>query len=248
MIPRTIDLIFSAIERLKKTGWHYTVEALFLEIYNENIKDLLSPDARQQCDIRFNEGKGITVTNVRIEPVSNSHELKNLMKIAQKNRAVAVTNFNEHSSRSHAITKIMLVGHHKTNGIRYTGSISLVDLAGSESAKTSTNERLVETKNINKSLSALGGVMLALYNKDSHVPFRNSKLTYLLQSSLGGNSKTLMFVNISPLEECYSESINSLRFASTVREVKTTSRRNKARLEASTSLQNLNASNCNPKR
>lgn len=98
-------------------------------------------------------------------------------------------------------------------------------MAGSESAKTS--DRITETKNINKSLSALGSVMLALYNKDPHVPYRNSKLTYLLQSSLGGNSKVLMFVNIAPFDDCYTESINSLRFASKVKEVKISSKKNK---------------------
>lgn len=103
-------------------------------------------------------------------------------------------------------------------------SVSLVDLAGSESAKTS--EHLTETKSINKSLSALGSVILALYNKNQHIPYRNSKLTYLLQSSLAGNSKTLMFVNISPFEDCYMETISSLRFASQVKEVKISSKKN----------------------
>lgn len=239
MIPRTINLLFSSIHRLQKSGWRHVVEASFLEIYNENINDLLSPDSKLQYDILFNEGKGITVKNLTIKTVASAEELQSLMRLAHRNRAVAVTNFNEHSSRSHAVTKINVTGHYKAKGIIYSSSISLVDLAGSESAKTTSNERLVETKNINKSLSMLGSVMLSLYNKSSHIPYRNSKLTHLLQSSLGGDSKTLMFVNISPLEECFGESINSLRFASTVKEVKTTARRNKMKLDASSSMQSL---------
>ncbi|KAJ8932765.1 hypothetical protein NQ314_014467 [Rhamnusium bicolor] len=209
-------------------GWVYEVKASFLEIYNETVRDLLNPNCAQNLEIRYNEGKGTTVTNLTIQSINSADELKNWMMIAQQNRAVAATDFNEHSSRSHAVTKIYLHGQNNEAKVFYTGSINLVDLAGSESAKTSANERLIETKNINKSLSTLGSVMLALYNKEKHVPYRNSKLTYLLQSSLGGNSKTLMVVNIAPFEECYAESINSLRFAAKVKEVKMSAKRNKA--------------------
>lgn len=230
-------MVFKAIEKLKASGWRYKVEASFLEIYNETINDLLNPHSGLQYDIRYNEGKGVTVTNLRIETVNSAKDMRELMHLAQKNRAVAVTNFNEHSSRSHSVTKIILSGYHKERSIVCSGSINLVDLAGSESAKTS--ERMTETKNINKSLSTLGSVMLALYNKDKHVPYRNSKLTYLLQSCLGGNSKTLMFVNISPLEDCFSESVNSLRFAAKVKEVKTVSKQNKMKALQTSSLTNL---------
>lgn len=223
MIPRSVDLLFTKIAELEQLGWVYEVQVSFMEIYNETIKDLLNPDSKKSHEIMHNEGKGSVVTNLCTETVSTAMMVKKLMIKANNNRAIAATNFNLHSSRSHAVTKISVRGYFEHNV--FNGSLNLVDLAGSESAKNS--ERMTETKNINKSLSALGTVMLALHNKDKHVPYRNSKLTYLLQSSLGGNSKTLMFVNISPLEECYNESVNSLRFASKVKEVKTGSKRNR---------------------
>lgn len=227
MIPRTVDLIFDKINKLQCTDWCYNVTASFLEIYNENIRDLLVPNSCHNYELRYNEGRGVTVTNLKVVPIGSAEDLKLLMEEANKNRAVAATDFNEHSSRSHAVTKIHLEGYNNITKANYSGSINLVDLAGSESAKTSSTERLNETKSINKSLSTLGTVMLALHNKDSHVPYRNSKLTYLLQSCLGGNSKTLMFVNISPFEDCFLESVNSLRFASKVKEIKMTAKKNK---------------------
>lgn len=230
MIPRAVDLIFNNIEELKRTNWVYEVRASFLEIYNENIKDLLKPNATQNLDICFNEGKGTTVNSLTIKEVKSAECLKQLMRSALGNRKIAATNFNEMSSRSHAVSQIYLEGTNGPANVHCSASISLVDLAGSESAKNSSSERINETKHINKSLSALGNVMLALHNKRKHVPYRDSKLTYLLQSSLGGNSKTLMIVNISPFEHNYGESISTLRFASKVKEVTTASKKNKTNL------------------
>nr|CAI5833607.1 unnamed protein product [Callosobruchus analis] len=227
VIPRTVELIFRTIEALKKTNWEYEVHASVLEIYNENLRDLLSPTANQNMEIRHNCGKETTVTNLTIEKVRSADDLQRLMELAQKYRTVAATNYNEHSSRSHAVTKIYLTGVNRDTKVCYKGSISLVDLAGSENAKLVENDRMKETKHINKSLTILGNVMLALYNKNKHIPYRESKLTFLLQSSLGGTSKTLLIVNVSPFEENFNESLNSLRFASKVKEVKTTVKRNK---------------------
>lgn len=125
------------------------------------------------------------------------------------------------SSRSHSVARIRLIGTHKTRNEMCTGTLNLVDLAGSERLRNEEVARTTETKNINKSLANLGNVILALLKKQDHVPYRNSKLTHLLMPSLGGNSKTLMLLNISPLDECYNETLNSLRFASNVNNCKT---------------------------
>lgn len=100
------------------------------------------------------------------------------------------------------------------------GNLNLVDLAGSEKLRNEESARVTETKNINKSLANLGNVILALLKKQEHIPYRNSKLTHLLMPSLGGNSKTLMLLNISPLDECFKETLNSLRFGSSVNSCK----------------------------
>lgn len=125
------------------------------------------------------------------------------------------------SSRSHSVTRIRLIGTHTMKQEVSVGNLNLVDLAGSERLKTEEAVRTAETKNINKSLANLGNVILALLKKQEHIPYRNSKLTHLLMPSLGGNSKTLMLLNISPLDECYNETLNSLRFASNVNNCKT---------------------------
>lgn len=206
------------------------MSASFLEIYNENVQDLLNPNNTKTLEICFNEGRGTTVNNLTIQKTDTAIDLKDCMNGALQNRKVAATNFNERSSRSHAVATIYLKGTNTSANLSYVSTLNLVDLAGSENAKTSTKERLWETKNINKSLSALGNVMLALLNHRKHVPYRNSKLTYLLQSSLGGNSKTLMIVNVSPLEKNYGETISTLRFASKVKDVTIKSKRNKQML------------------
>lgn len=220
IIPRTVKLLFDSIQNSEILGWEYTITASFLEIYNEVLFDLLSNEDKN-IEIRMASATSKTeiyVSNITELEVGTENELYELMRVASSNRATAATAGNERSSRSHAVTRLEVVGRHPSRPEKLVGFINLVDLAGSESPKTST--RMDETKNINRSLSELSNVILALVQKNEHIPYRNSKLTHLLMPSLGGNSKTLMFVNVSPLQEHFVESVKSLRFASQVNQCK----------------------------
>ncbi|KJE97078.1 kinesin-1 [Capsaspora owczarzaki ATCC 30864] len=221
MIPRAVAQIFQTAQRLTEKGWAYEMEASYLEIYNELINDLLgNGDLTKKHDIKIRPDKPdeIYVSDTVSVKVENEMQVFSLLNRASQNRAVAETQCNSRSSRSHSVFRLKLTGRNSITGEFSEGILNLVDLAGSErlSSSGAQGDRLKETQAINKSLSHLGNVIMALANKQQHVPYRDSKLTHLLQNSLGGNSKTLMFVNISPREESLSETICSLRFATKV--------------------------------
>ncbi|XP_071582627.1 protein claret segregational-like [Temnothorax nylanderi] len=220
VIPRTVRHIYKKIEELGILGWEYRIEASFLEIYNEHIVDLLEPKKHETHEIRMVDKKGqdLYVSNLHIAKINSQEELHECLRTAQRNRAVAATQSNERPSRYHSVASIRLIGTHATKQ-EVSGNLNLVDLAGSETLKTnviSPYKEVKETKNINKSLAYLDYVILAILKKREHIPYRNSKLTHLLMPSLGSNSKTLMLLNVSPLDECYKATLNSLRFASNV--------------------------------
>lgn len=217
MIPLSVQQIFESMNEMKQKGWEYSVEVSFIEIYNDQIGDLLNNRSKSHnnpIEI-ISDGQ---LTNVRTVNVTNYDQVFDLLKIANENRAVAATNANEHSSRSHSIFRLKLSGTNQLLNQTCQGLVNLIDLAGSERLKESgaVGDRLKETQHINKSLSHLAIVIQALAAKEQHIPFRNCKLTYLLQNSLCGNSKSLMFVNVSPREESLQETVCSLRFASKV--------------------------------
>ncbi|KAM3584523.1 kinesin-like nuclear fusion protein [Umbelopsis sp. WA50703] len=223
MIPRTVRQIYRSAEKLKEKNWTYEMEGQFLQIYNETIHDLLgnaSDFGKMKHEIKHEKNGNTTVTDMTTVVLDSPSKVANLLKKASQNRAVGATNINERSSRSHSVFTLRLKGKNTVTGEVSTGVLNLIDLAGSErlSASGSTGDRLKETQAINKSLSSLGDVIYALATskEGSHIPYRNSKLTYLLQHSLGGNSKTLMFVNISPLVAHFGETLCSLRFATKV--------------------------------
>ncbi|PSS16051.1 Kinesin-like protein [Actinidia chinensis var. chinensis] len=219
---RTLEELFHIIEE-RRGQFQYEISVSVLEVYNEQIRDLLvsgtQPGAAKRLEIRH-VGEGIHhVPGLAEAHVNNMNEAWEVLQTGSNARAVGSTNANEHSSRSHCIHCVMVKGENLLNGECTRSKLWLVDLAGSERvAKTEVQgERLKETQNINRSLSALGDVISALATKSPHIPFRNSKLTHLLQDSLGGDSKTLMFVQISPNENDLSETLCSLNFASRVR-------------------------------
>ncbi|KAL5564651.1 hypothetical protein UlMin_027815 [Ulmus minor] len=222
---RILEELFHIIGERQKLH-RYGVSVSVLEVYNEQIRDLLDSGtqtgvAAKRLEIR-QLGEGLHHVPGLIEAhVTNMSEVWEVLKTGSNARAVGATNANEHSSRSHCIHCVMVKGENLLNGECTRSKLWLVDLAGSERvAKTEVQgERLKETQNINRSLSALGDVISALATKSPHIPFRNSKLTHLLQDSLGGDSKTLMFVQISPNESDLGETLCSLNFASRVKGV-----------------------------
>lgn len=213
--------MFELVKKDKSKGWTSEVKASFVEIYNESLHDLLRKSSSEKVgpvEIKLKNARDnnqeVMVTNLSEEIVSSASDLEPLLKRAGERRKVAATACNDRSSRSHSVFRLEFSRVHEQSGVRLKGMLNLVDLAGSERVRTSKVEgkQLKETKAINKSLSCLGDVIFALSSGQKHIPYRNSKLTYLLQNSLGGNSKTLIIVNLSPTQGSAAESLQTLRF------------------------------------
>ncbi|KAL4361529.1 hypothetical protein GQ457_04G039040 [Hibiscus cannabinus] len=166
----------------------------------------------------ISQPNGLAVPDASMLPVLSTSDVIDLIDVGFKNRTVSATALNERSSRSHSIVTVHVCAKDLKSGNCLYGNLHLVDLAGSERVDRSevTGDRLKEAQHINKSLSALGDVIFALAQKGAHVPYRNSKLTQVLQSSLGGQAKTLMFVQLNPDITSYSESLSTLKFAERV--------------------------------
>uniref|UniRef100_A0A8B9T8S8 Kinesin motor domain-containing protein n=1 Tax=Anas platyrhynchos TaxID=8839 RepID=A0A8B9T8S8_ANAPL len=220
VIPCAVPHLFGGARQLEHKGWQYSFSASFLEIYNEALRDLLGGDRGGELEIRHisSASKELHVPNLRCVPVASEDKVLGLLQTAASKRSVARTALNDRSSRSHCVFQLHIQGSNASRALRCSLVLSLVDLTGSERLDKcqASGQRLRETQAINSSLATLGLVIMAISNKEPHVPYRNSKLTYLLQNSLRGNTKMLMFVNISPLEENFAELLNSLRFASKV--------------------------------
>ncbi|KAL7636199.1 UNVERIFIED_CONTAM: hypothetical protein RMT77_012956 [Armadillidium vulgare] len=224
VIPNSFDHIFNTIAR--SSNRQYLVRASYLEIYQEEVRDLLGKDQKARLELKERPDTGVYVKDLQVFVCKNVKEIQHVMTVGNQNRAVGPTNMNLHSSRSHAIFIITIeCSEVKPDGKSHitVGKLNLVDLAGSErQSKTgSMGDRLKEATKINLSLSALGNVISALVDgKSSHIPYRDSKLTRLLQDSLGGNSKTIMVANIGPASYNYDETLTTLRYANRAKNIK----------------------------
>ncbi|KAL7421256.1 kinesin-like nuclear fusion protein [Cryptotrichosporon argae] len=224
MIPRAIEMIFEVSGHLRDRGWKYQMAGTFLEVYNDVINDLLGTGQfdTKKHEVKLDKDGKVSVTDIVSIPLSNPRQVSTLLDRARSRRAVAATLMNERSSRSHSVFSLKVRGVNPLTDERCEGTLNLVDLAGSERLEKSgageNKDRLKETININKSLSALADVIGALGQgqQGGHVPYRNSTLTRLLQTSLSGSSKTLMLCNLSPLAAHLGETVCSLRFATKV--------------------------------
>uniref|UniRef100_A0A2K5F551 Kinesin-like protein KIF15 n=1 Tax=Aotus nancymaae TaxID=37293 RepID=A0A2K5F551_AOTNA len=230
VIPRSFEYLFSLIDREKEkagAGKSFLCKCSFIEIYNEQIYDLLD-SASAGLYLREHIKKGVFVVGAVEQVVTSAAEAYQVLSGGWRNRRVASTSMNRESSRSHAVFTITVESMEKTNDIVNirTSLLNLVDLAGSERQKDTHAEgmRLKEAGNINRSLSCLGQVITALVDlsngKQRHVCYRDSKLTFLLRDSLGGNAKTAIIANVHPGSRCFGETLSTLNFAQRAKLIK----------------------------
>lgn len=225
LVPRVFDYLLEDLQWEGASAAQHTFSCSFLEIYNERVYDLLDGGSAKDSaglQLRENGRKGVFVEGLIESVVTNAKTAAELMTLGAQNRRVGQTAMNRESSRSHSVFILQIQSKVITpEGITKTRSsrFNLVDLAGSERQRNTeaAGERLKEAGSINKSLSALGNVIMGLVEqsagKHRHVHYRDSKLTFLLKDSLGGNSKTFMIATISPAEDSSYETLSTLKFA-----------------------------------
>ncbi|CAD8201892.1 unnamed protein product [Paramecium octaurelia] len=234
LMPRALQQLFnfSIQDRFKNTQF----KVCYVEIYNENIKDLLTSEDKN-LEIREDKNNGIQIAGVTEVEVKTVSEVLALLKVGNKNRSKEATDANKESSRSHAILQLQVESKDRAGGLQeqvIQSKFSLVDLAGSERAANTNNkgQRMIEGANINKSLLVLGNCIQSLSEanekgiKNPFIPFRNSKLTRLLKDSLGGNCRTVMISNVTPAVSCFEETYNTLVYANRAKNIKTVASRN----------------------
>ena len=242
----TLEELFNKVNSFSDR--EYKLKFWLLEIYNENIRDLLKfyknennknaleNTSNEYLDLREDPEKGIIVSNITEISVNNSNDMLKILKRGNRNRTQESTGANETSSRSHAILQVSIEYKEKNTGIDYQikfSKLSLIDLAGSERAAATNNKgiRLIEGANINRSLLTLGNCINALCDanlkgKKVHIPYRDSKLTRLLKDSLGGNARTVMIANVSPSINTFDDTYNTLKYANRAKNIKTSVTRN----------------------
>merc|ERR1712032_516661 len=232
LIPRSIKKILTTAQKLRAQDWEFYLEASFLEIHNGKINDLLRsfdgaacPDYattnRAGYEVKKNLEGETYVSNLKCFRVNEMHEVERLIDHDTKQRAVGCTAMNSQSSRSHSVFTLRITGINKLATKKLRGALHLCDLSGSERLARShaRGNALKETKSINKSLGFLAKIFMQVKARTSHISFRDSKLTYLLESCFSKNGKTMMLVSVSPTLESTQETLCSLKFATQVNQV-----------------------------
>jgi len=233
VIPRMINTVFECISKAEE-HIEFIVKASYIEIYMERIRDLLDT-RKDNLKVREEKGKGVWVEGTTEVYIYREDDILEVMRTGQANRAIAETKMNAESSRSHSIFILSIQQKNLKEGSLKSGKLYLVDLAGSEKiSKTGAQgTTLDEAKMINKSLSSLGNVINALTDgKSTHIPYRDSKLTRVLQESLGGNSRTTLVINCSPSSYNEAETLSTLRFGSRAKNIKNKAKINQERSAA----------------
>lgn len=222
IIPRCVRYIFDA---LQSSSQEYSVKVSFLQLYNEELKDLLAPESKKLRLMEDPKRGGIYCQNLLEVTTTTAGQVFELLETGVKNRITSETLMNENSSRSHSIFTIRI--HSKENNpggedLIKTGQLNLVDLAGSECVGRSgaRNARAREAGNINQSLLTLGRVITALVDNHPHIPYRDSKLTRLLQESLGGRTKTTIIATLAPCADSIDETLSTLEYAHRAKNIK----------------------------
>jgi len=226
--PRTIQELYRVMEE-GKSRCNYTVMCSMLELYRNDLVDLLSKDnpaaSKGKLNIKVDKSGAVNVENLSEEACESAEELSRLLERGSEQRTVAATAMNSESSRSHLVLMITVISVNKETKEKMRGKILLVDLAGSERLKKSQAEGDGEKEaiEINKSLTALGDVIEGITKNQKVISYRNHKLTQLMQDSLGGSAKTLMFVNCSPASSNLDETTMSLKYATRAKTITNTS-------------------------
>jgi len=236
VIPLTCAEMFRRIEEQTTPDRYFQVEASMMEIYNEKMRDLLDLSKSEKLKIRETKMLGVYVDQLTTVAVKSYKEIERQMEVGTQHRTIGATQMNATSSRAHTVFTITFKQFNNSGGkmVETKSVMNLVDLAGSERAGSTgaTGDRLKEGASINSSLTALGQVITALAEnsgngkKKTFVPYRNSVLTRLLQSALGGNSKTLMVAALSPADINYDETLSTLRYADNAKKIKTSAVKN----------------------
>lgn len=226
IIPRLVEDLFTSIENAD-SNLQFTVKISYVEIYMEQINDLLDLSKRN-LKLRENRKKETYIEGVSEVWVTNVEDVYIYMEEGTSNRSIAQTKMNAASSRSHSVFLMTLGQKNKEKGSKKSSKLILVDLAGSEKVgKTeASGQTLDEAKYINRSLTLLGVVISALTKGAKHIPYRDSKLTRMLSNSLGGNSRTRLIVTASPSPFNYDETVSTLRFGVRAKEIKNRARVN----------------------